>query len=148
MVFTSQKFRNNKNIAKNIHPKTRTQTQQFKAVQVHGSKAELSCGSSRGQQVMHQRRIWWIHCALAIKDVSKSIHSTFETQRRHHQKSKTGVSVAIQKKLMSSKIFFNKLEKKFKTAHKSFFAWSAMVYFFLPDVPLLEVVLTPSHSRS
>ena len=33
------------------------------------------------------------------------IHPDFETQGRHHQKSKTGVSVAPQKGLMSSKIF-------------------------------------------
>ena len=39
---------------------------------------------------------------------NKASHSGFETQRRHHQKSKTGVSVAPQKGLMSSK----NLEKK------------------------------------
>ena len=31
------------------------------------------------------------------------LHSSFETQRRSHQKSKTGVSVAPQKGFMSSK---------------------------------------------
>ena len=35
-------------------------------------------------------------------------HSGFETQRRHHQKSKTGVSVAPQKGLMSYKNFKKK----------------------------------------
>ena len=39
---------------------------------------------------------------------NKAAHSGFETQRRHHQKSKTGVSVAPQKGLMSSKIFLKK----------------------------------------
>ena len=35
----------------------------------------------------------------------RGIHPGFETQERHHQKSKTGVSVAPQKGLMSSKKF-------------------------------------------
>ena len=39
--------------------------------------------------------------------VNKDAHSGFETQRRCHQESKTGVSVAPQKGLMSS-IFFEK----------------------------------------
>ena len=37
---------------------------------------------------------------------NKVAHSGLETQRRHHQKSKTGVSVVSQKRLVSSKIFF------------------------------------------
>ena len=40
------------------------------------------------------------------------IHPGFETQGRHHQKSKTGVSVAPQKGLMSSKRFLKKKKKK------------------------------------
>ena len=43
---------------------------------------------------------------------NKAAHSGFETQRRHYQKSRTGVSMAAQKGLMSSKIFFKKLKKK------------------------------------
>ena len=39
---------------------------------------------------------------------NKAAQSGFETQRRHHQKFKTGVSVAPQKELMSSKILFKK----------------------------------------
>ena len=39
---------------------------------------------------------------------NKAAQSGFETQRRHHQKFKTGVSVAPQKELMSSKHFFKK----------------------------------------
>ena len=35
---------------------------------------------------------------------NKATHSGFETQRKRHQKSKTGVLVAPQKGLMSSKI--------------------------------------------
>ena len=34
--------------------------------------------------------------------LNKAAHSGFETQRRHHQKSKIGLSVAPQKGLMSS----------------------------------------------
>ena len=42
----------------------------------------------------------------------KAAHSGFETQRRRNQKSKTGVSVAPQKGLMSSKNL--KKKKKFE----------------------------------
>ena len=35
--------------------------------------------------------------------MNKAAHSGFETQRRHHQKSKTRVSVSPQKGLMSPK---------------------------------------------
>ena len=38
--------------------------------------------------------------------VNNAAHSGFETQRRHHQKSETGVSVSSQKGLMSSKFYF------------------------------------------
>ena len=41
------------------------------------------------------------------KACKRGIHSGFKTQGRHHQKSKTGVSVAPQKGLM-----FSKIEKK------------------------------------
>ena len=43
--------------------------------------------------------------------VNKAAHSDFETQRRHHQKSKTGVSVGPQKKLC-----LPKLKKKYNKA--------------------------------
>ena len=38
-----------------------------------------------------------------LSSTNKAAHSGLETQRRHHQKSKTGVSVNTQKGLMSSK---------------------------------------------
>ena len=38
------------------------------------------------------------------ESMPKGIHPGFENQARHHQKSKTGVSVALQKGLMSAKI--------------------------------------------
>ena len=37
------------------------------------------------------------------QSLNKAVHFGFETQRRHRQKSKTGVSVVPQKGLMSSK---------------------------------------------
>ena len=45
---------------------------------------------------------------MHLPSTNKAAHSFFETQRRHHQKSKTRVSVAPQKGLMSSK----KIKKK------------------------------------
>ena len=44
-----------------------------------------------------------ISCMPPLR-VNKAAHSGFETQKRHHQKSKTWVLVAPQKGLMSSKI--------------------------------------------
>ena len=41
----------------------------------------------------------------SLPSMNKAAHSDFETQRRHYQKSKTGVSLAPQKGLMSSKNF-------------------------------------------
>ena len=41
----------------------------------------------------------------------EGIHPTFETQGRRHQKSKTGVSVAPQKGLVSYKKFLKKTKK-------------------------------------
>ena len=43
---------------------------------------------------------------MPLPSVNKAAHLGFETQKRHHQKSKTGESVGPQKALMSSKIFF------------------------------------------
>ena len=41
--------------------------------------------------------------------VNKAAYSGFETQRRLHKKSKTGVSVAPQKGLLSSNFFLKKI---------------------------------------
>ena len=43
---------------------------------------------------------------ILLPSTNKAAHSGFETQRRHHQKSKTGVSVAPQKDLCPPKNFF------------------------------------------
>ena len=45
---------------------------------------------------------------MSLPSMNKVAHSGFETQRRHHQKFKTGVSVTPQKGLMSSKKKFKK----------------------------------------
>ena len=45
---------------------------------------------------------------MPLPSANKAAHSGFETQRRHHQKSKTGVSVSPQKGLMSSKKILKK----------------------------------------
>ena len=48
----------------------------------------------------------WLPCSRltgqqAMKHTSKKVHAGFETQGRHHKKSKTGVSVAPKEELMS-----------------------------------------------
>ena len=48
------------------------------------------------------------------KALKRGIHPGFETQERRHQKSKTGVSVAPQKGLMSSKKFLKKIFSSIK----------------------------------
>ena len=50
-------------------------------------------------------------CNMYVTSPNKAAHSGFEIQRRHHQKSKTGISVAPQKRLMFSKIL-KKITKK------------------------------------
>ena len=44
-----------------------------------------------------------------LQSLNKAAHSGFETQRRHHQKSKTGVSVAPQMKMYPTNFFFKKV---------------------------------------
>ena len=65
----------------------------------------------RGQQVLHQRWILGFYCTQVTKYASKVIHPGIETQGRCNQMSKTGVSVATQKGIMSSKFFLKKLPK-------------------------------------
>ena len=50
---------------------------------------------------------------MPLPGANQAAHSGFKTQTRHHQKSKTGVSVALQKGLMSPKILL-----KMKNANK------------------------------
>ena len=71
---------------------------------------------------------------------NKAAHSGFEAQRRHHQKSKTGVLVAPQKGLMSSKFFF-------KSLYMRIGSWSASIWFCSPSVfvAVAFLSLTQSH---
>ena len=43
---------------------------------------------------------------MPLPSVNKAVHSGFESQRRHHQKSKTRLSVASQKRTYVLHIFF------------------------------------------
>ena len=52
-----------------------------------------------------------------LQSVNKAAHSDFEMQRRHHQKSKTGVSVAPQKEPYVLQIFFKKLGQNLRGTH-------------------------------
>ena len=69
-----------------------------------GSAAMLAAKRSAGvtPEVNLRRHV----TCTALLSANKAAHSGFETQRRCHQKSKTGVSVAPQKEPMSSKNFF------------------------------------------
>ena len=66
-------------------------------------KPRLPFWSLHSQQVSDQAWIWGSHKWQSMQ----GIHPGFENHGRHHQKSKTGVLVAPQKGLMSSKIIKN-----------------------------------------
>ena len=59
--------------------------------------AQLPCWLPYGQWVSHQSLISENIHHMPPPSVSKATHCNFETQRRCHQKPKTGVSVASQK---------------------------------------------------
>ena len=70
----------------------------------------------RGWQVLHQK--WcWDPLHAGVEADKQGIYPGFETQCRHHQKSKTGVSLAPQKGLVSSKNFFKKVKNKSLSLH-------------------------------
>ena len=60
--------------------------------------------------------------------MNKAAHSGFKTERRCHQKSKTGVTVAAQKGLMSYKIFLKKNYQTPKINLNYFLACSKIPY--------------------
>ena len=64
-------------------------------------KTRLPCWPLYSQQVSHQKWTWGSH----KQESTQNIHPSFETQGRSHQKSKTWVSVAPRKRLVSSKKF-------------------------------------------
>ena len=80
-----------------------------KYVEENGLAAMLANNRSAGaapEMNLRECVIW-----ILLPSTNKAAHSGFETQRRHHQKSKTGVSVAPQKGLMTSKNFFLKISR-------------------------------------
>ena len=89
----------------------------------------LPCWLAIDQQVSHHRGIWGSH----KWENTQGIHPGFETQGKHHQNSKTGVSVAPQKGLMSTKLFFNiiNLNKRDHVA-LSHLEWQLGRWFLLP----------------
>ena len=83
--------------------------------------ARLPCWLPRGQQVLYQRWIAVFNCMWATKHTIEGIHPGFKTHGGRHQKSKTGVSVAPQKWLMSSKKFLKRRmhSSRMRTVHCS-----------------------------
>ena len=67
-------------------------------------KVWLPCRLPRGQQVLHQRRIWGLNCMQVTKHTSKEIHPSFETQSRVSVTSKNGLLSS--KNLKKEKGFF------------------------------------------
>ena len=67
----------------------------------------------------------------------RGIHPGFETQGRHHQKSKTGMSVVPRKGLMSSKKFFFKKKDMDMGQDLSMYDLSLPVKHKVDDVDLL-----------
>ena len=94
--------------------------------------------------VIHFLQIWqndlitekldWLNCSWPQKgwqmrsespatppESINKVHSSFDTQSRHQQKSKTGESIAPQKGLMSSKNFLTKIITDLHFYHKHSF---------------------------
>ena len=74
-------------------------------VEENGSATMLAAKSSAG--VAPEVNLKGMCNSMPLPSMYKVVHSGFETQRRYHQKSKAGVSVAQQKGRMSSKFLFN-----------------------------------------
>ena len=72
----------------------------FTCVQIRASK-RLGCHAACHEVSRCRTEVNPLH--TGDKACKPGIHLGFEIQSRHHQKSKTGVSVASQKGLMSSK---------------------------------------------
>ena len=107
--------------------------------------AGLPCWLPRGQQVSYPRWVWGFHCTQVMKHASHRIHSGFVTQSRHHQKSKTGVSVAPQKGVMSSKkIFLTKTAEFKRISNDVSCFWSS----FRKKINLLTLCELTTHTHS
>ena len=68
----------------------------------NGSAVMLA--TMRSVSVMSEMNLRGYVTYMPLPSANKADHSGFGTQRRHHQKSSTGASVAPEKGLMSSKI--------------------------------------------
>ena len=68
----------------------------------------MPCWLPRGQQVLPEASLRKRVTHSPLPSTNKAAHSGFETQRKHYQKSKTGVSVAPQKRTGVLKNFFFK----------------------------------------
>ena len=62
--------------------------------------------AKRSAGVAPEVNLWVCVTHMPPPSVNKAAHSGFETQRRHHQKSKTGVSVAPQEGHVLKQFFF------------------------------------------
>ena len=82
----------------------------FGCVQVGGrKKARLQYWPSRAQQVSHQEVNLRNPLHVGDEAYKGGIHSGFDTQGKRHQKSRTGVSVALSKRTdVFQKVFFKK----------------------------------------
>ena len=99
--------------------------------------------ATKSQQMLHQRWIWGVHHVQVTKHVSEVVYPGFETLGRPHQKSKTGVSVAPQKGLMSSKKYL------WKTYRQKMWASSSTASQIHDAHVLLSHMLPPiKHERS
>ena len=71
----------------------------------HASGEVTGCHTKRSAGVAPEVNLREHISHMTLPSADKAAHSGFETQGRCHQKPKTGVSVAPQKGLMSSKNF-------------------------------------------
>ena len=84
----------------------------YRYVEENGSTAILAAKRLAGVAPEVNLKECVTHMPLSA--TYKAAHSGFETQRKHHQKSKTGVSVAHNKRLMSSKYLKRTLRENCK----------------------------------
>ena len=120
----------------------RSQFQAFS--QVHG-REWLGCHAghqevSRCHTEVNLRE--WVTCML-LPSANEGAHSGFETQRRCHQKSKTGVSVTPQKVLQK---FFKRRKKEFVCTLKSYF--NRLMWRFVNDTEEINLQFLFSNPSS
>ena len=95
-----------------------------------GERDCLLCWHYTLAKVLHQRWISGNIYHTHLHSLNKAVHSGFETQRRCHQKSKTGVSVAPQMKMCPTNFFL----KKSMNVH--FYSWKYLLFCVLTLVAM------------